>query len=80
VAVRVFSDVAGRRTVVSHAAKHTRGLVARWLCEADETPRTPATLAAVVGAHRPCELVADPRGGWFLDVTAPAALSQGSAA
>lgn len=73
VAVRVFSDVAGRRTVVSHAAKHTRGLVARWLCEADATPRTPSALAALVAGHRPCELVVDPRGGWFLDVTTPAA-------
>lgn len=73
VAVRVFSEVAGRRTVVSHAAKHTRGLVARWLCEADRLPRTPAHVAAVVAEHRPCALVPDGRGGWFLDVDAPAA-------
>ena len=68
VAVRVFSVVDGRRTVVSHAAKHTRGLVARWVCEADGTPRTPAALAALVREHRSCELVSDGRGGWFLDV------------
>lgn len=77
VAVRVFSEVGGRRTVVSHAAKHTRGLVARWLCESDRTPRTPADVAALVGVHRPCALVPDPRGGWFLDVDAPAAASAG---
>ena len=71
VAVRVFTEVDGRRTVVSHSAKHTRGLVARWLCEADRTPRTPAALAALVSEHRSCELVADPRGGWFLDVLTP---------
>ena len=71
VAVRVFSEVDGRRTVVSHAAKHTRGLVARWVCEADRTPRTPTALAALVAEHRPCALVPDPRGGWFLDVDAP---------
>ena len=71
VAVRVFTKVDGRRTVVSHSAKHTRGLVARWICEADRTPRTPAAAAALVAEHRPCELVADPRGGWFLDVTVP---------
>jgi cytoplasmic iron level regulating protein YaaA (DUF328/UPF0246 family) len=75
VAVRVFSEVAGRRTVVSHAAKHTRGLVARWICEAARTPRTPAAVSALVAEHRPCELVPDPRGGWFLDVDAPAAAS-----
>ncbi len=78
VAVRVFSEVAGRRTVVSHAAKHTRGLVARWLCEVDRTPRTPAAVTALVAQHRPCELVADPRGGWFLDVLAPAARAAGA--
>jgi len=75
VAVRVFTEVAGRRTVVSHAAKHTRGLVARWLCEADRLPRTPGHVAAVVAEHRPCALVPDGRGGWFLDVDAPASAS-----
>jgi cytoplasmic iron level regulating protein YaaA (DUF328/UPF0246 family) len=73
VAVRVLTEVEGRRTVVSHSAKHTRGLVARWLCEAGRTPRTPVALAALVSEHRTCELVADPRGGWFLDVLTPAA-------
>jgi len=73
VAVRVFTEVDGRRTVVSHAAKHTRGLVARWICEADRTPRTPVAVAALVSQHRASELVPDPRGGWFLNVLAPAA-------
>jgi len=68
VAVRVFTEADGRRTVVSHSAKHTRGLVARWLCEAPRAPRTPAAVAALVAEHRPCELVPDGRGGWFLDV------------
>lgn len=76
VAVRVFTEVDGRRTVVSHAAKHTRGLVARWLCEADRTPHTPSGVAAVVAQHRGVELVADSRGGWFLDVTTPSALTR----
>jgi uncharacterized protein len=73
VAVRVFSEVDGRRTVVSHAAKHTRGLVARWVCEADRTPRTPAALATLVREHRSCDLVPDDKGGWFLDVDSPSA-------
>lgn len=68
VAVRVFAEVAGQRSVVSHLAKHTRGLVARWLCEADRLPRTPHAVAAVVAERRECVLVPDPRGGWFLDV------------
>lgn len=75
VAVRVFVEVDGRRSVVSHAAKHTRGLVARWLCETDRTPRTPAQVAAVVADHRPCALVPDGRGGWFLDVITAATVS-----
>ncbi|HEY5820889.1 MAG TPA: peroxide stress protein YaaA [Propionibacteriaceae bacterium] len=68
VAVRVFTEVAGRRTVVSHMAKHTRGLVARWLLEASSSPRTPAQVAAIVSAHLPCELVDLGRTGFSLDV------------
>src|SRR3954453_7025303 len=68
VAVREFSEVDGRRTIVSHAAKHTRGLVARWVCEADRTPRTPAALATLVAEHRPAALVGECRGGWSLGV------------
>ena len=68
IAVRVFTEVNGRRTVVSHLAKHTRGLVTRWLCQAERAPRTVAAVAAVVGEHRDCDLHPDGRGGWFLDV------------
>lgn len=68
VAVRVFTEVDGRRTVVSHLAKHTRGLVARWLCRAERAPLTPSAVAAVVAEHRDCDLIRDGRGGWFLDV------------
>lgn len=71
VAVRVFTEVDGRRTVVSHLAKHTRGLVTRWLCEADRTPRTATAVAVLVSEHRACTLAPDPRGGWFLDVLDP---------
>lgn len=45
-AVRVFREERGRRTPVSHLAKHARGLVARALCEAARTPRTPQQAAA----------------------------------
>ncbi len=68
VAVQVFTEVAGRRTVVSHAAKHTRGLVARWLLEAPDLARTPAAVAALVGAHARVELVDHGRAGFSLDV------------
>lgn len=71
VAIRVFTEVAGRRTVVSHLAKHTRGLVARWLLESGKPIRTPAAVATVVGQHRQCGLVDLGRPGWALDVVDP---------
>lgn len=51
-AVRVFRERAGRRTPVSHTAKHARGLVARALLEAPGRVRTP-------------EGAADAVAGWF---------------
>lgn len=45
VPVRVFREVNGRRSVVSHMAKHSRGLVARALLEAPRAPRTPEQAA-----------------------------------
>jgi cytoplasmic iron level regulating protein YaaA (DUF328/UPF0246 family) len=68
VAVRVFTEVSGRRTVVSHLAKHTRGRVARLLLEHPGRLRTVQdVLAAVAGSHR-CDLVDHGRRGFSLDV------------
>ncbi len=44
VSVRVLREVAGRRSVVSHHAKHTRGVLARHLLAREEEPTTPADL------------------------------------
>jgi cytoplasmic iron level regulating protein YaaA (DUF328/UPF0246 family) len=55
VAVRVLRDVAGRRTVVSHHAKHTRGVLIRHLLVRGAEPRTPEDL--LDAAH---ELVGGP--------------------
>jgi cytoplasmic iron level regulating protein YaaA (DUF328/UPF0246 family) len=50
VPVQVLREVAGRRTVVSHMAKQTRGLVARELMtHSGRDPRTPEQLAALLG-------------------------------
>lgn len=71
VAVRVLREEAGRRSVVSHMAKHTRGLVARHLLTRDgREPRTPRALAAAVGEVFCCELTAPARAGasWTLDI------------
>ena len=70
VAIRVLREQDGRRSVVSHLAKHTRGEVARLLLEQDADPRTPAALAEVAATRWPVELLAPSRPGasWILDV------------
>jgi cytoplasmic iron level regulating protein YaaA (DUF328/UPF0246 family) len=70
VAIRVLREQDGRRSVVSHLAKHTRGEVTRHLLEQDADPRTPAALAELLTARWPVELKAParPGAGWILDV------------
>lgn len=62
VGVHVVREEAGRRSVVSHMAKHTRGLVARHLLESGVDPRTPEALADALGETFRVELDA-PRPG-----------------
>jgi len=45
VAVRVERELDGRRTVVSHLAKHTRGILTGHLLATDAAPDSPAALA-----------------------------------
>lgn len=47
--VRVLHDVEGRRKVVSHFNKATKGRIVRALLENGANPRTPAKLAAALG-------------------------------
>jgi cytoplasmic iron level regulating protein YaaA (DUF328/UPF0246 family) len=56
----------------THLAKHTRGLVARLLCDAKVEVRTPARLASVVAEAFDCDLTAPRRPGqpWVLSVSA----------
>lgn len=64
VAVRVLREEAGRRTVVSHMAKHTRGLVARHLLErSGRDPRTSEEVAAAVAEAFTVELGPPARDG-----------------
>lgn len=59
---------------VSHLAKHTRGLVARAVCESAADPRHPAGLATILTtAGFRAELNAPAKRGapWTLDVAAP---------
>lgn len=70
VAVRVLREQGGRRTVVSHMAKHTRGELARELMLASAPPRTPAELADLARTRWGADLTAPARAGqaWTLDL------------
>jgi len=68
VAVRAFTERAGKRTAISHMVKATRGDVARVLLEAPRPPRTADRVAELVAASgREVELTAG-RGATSLDV------------
>lgn len=71
--VRVLRESAGRRSVVSHAAKHTRGLVTRELLESGADPRTPPELAEALAARWATQVTPPARPGkpWVLDVVVP---------
>jgi cytoplasmic iron level regulating protein YaaA (DUF328/UPF0246 family) len=72
VRVTAMTEKDGRRSVVSHFAKHTRGLVARMLLEAPRTPRSPQDAARVVAGRARCELTGSDRTGWELAVVTDA--------
>ena len=54
--VSVVREAAGKRTVVSHDAKKTRGEVARFVAETGETPKNVEALATLIRRRFPCEL------------------------
>lgn len=69
--VRVFVEEKGKRDVVTHMAKATRGDVARILVDAKSTSDDPNGIAEIVGnAGLRVELVAPskPEAAWSLDV------------
>jgi cytoplasmic iron level regulating protein YaaA (DUF328/UPF0246 family) len=68
VVVRVWTEVDGRRTVVSHLAKQTRGLVVRELLEHPGRLRSVDDVAAAVAQHHRCTLVDLGTRGFALDV------------
>lgn len=51
IAVRVLREQAGRRTVVSHMAKHARGLVARALVQLPGEPSDADALVGLLNEH-----------------------------
>lgn len=59
VCVNVFRQRDGKRTVVSHMAKHTRGELTRHLLtRAGHAPKTPSALLAAAQEKWPAELIA----------------------
>ncbi|MFF0989546.1 YaaA family protein [Kocuria nitroreducens] len=68
VGVKVVRERHGRRQVVSHMAKHTRGLLARHLVE---------RAAEGVRPETPQELLAAARERWHAELTEPTARSAG---
>ena len=83
--VRVLHEVGGRRTVVSHFNKATKGHLVRDLLEEGESPTTPGALADLLaGLGWRVELGASGRSGTRLDVvvsgvSVPAGASVGRA-
>jgi cytoplasmic iron level regulating protein YaaA (DUF328/UPF0246 family) len=67
VAVSVVRERGGVRSVVSHNAKHTRGLVARHLLESGKDPGTPKALHKLVAERWNAELERT-TAGWTLTV------------
>jgi cytoplasmic iron level regulating protein YaaA (DUF328/UPF0246 family) len=67
VSVNVVRERDGVRSVVSHNAKHTRGLVARHLLESGKDPGTPKSLHKLISEHWNAEL-AHTTTGWTLTV------------
>lgn len=73
VTVRVLQERAGRRTVVSHHNKATKGRILRDLAATGGRPRTPTELADTLSrlGYR-CELTTDTTGPCRLDVVVDA--------
>ncbi len=69
-AVRVVREVAGRRSVVSHLAKLTRGQLTRHLVSSTTVPRTVQQVAELAAGAFEVELSGPERAGrpWTLDV------------
>lgn len=62
VAVHVVRDENGKRSVVSHMAKHTRGVIARELLQTGVDPQSPEALAEALAEDHDVELD-DPKPG-----------------
>ncbi len=69
VAIRVFAEKSGKRTVVTHMSKKTRGDVTKFLVMQTKNPKTAQELQKLVAKAFKCELVKpEDKKSWLLDV------------
>jgi cytoplasmic iron level regulating protein YaaA (DUF328/UPF0246 family) len=67
--IRVFELRKGKRQVITHMAKKTRGEIARFLIQEEVSPESPEALLTVLAKKFNAELAIPKNGkGWFLDV------------
>jgi uncharacterized protein len=65
----VFTEKSGKRAVVTHMSKKTRGDVTKFLVMQSKTPKTPQELQKLLSKKFKCELVKpEAKKSWFLDV------------
>ncbi len=71
VAIRVFTLVKGKKKVITHMSKKTRGDVARFLISQRTPPKTPIELFKMLKKEFSCSLVsASSNESWYIDVIA----------
>ena len=69
VAIRVFTIKNGKKSVVTHMSKKTRGEVSKILIQLAKPPRTPLELERIIKKHYRCQLIKyTKKTSWFLDV------------
>ena len=72
VGVRVFAIKNGKKTVVTHMSKKTRGDVAKLLVQSTKSPKTPFELQKLINKKFKTELIKPTsKTSWYLDVIAP---------
>ena len=70
VAIRVFTLVGGKKKVITHMSKKTRGEVARYLLNGS-APKSPLELFKLLKKDFKCSLISPTgTGTWFIDVIA----------
>jgi hypothetical protein len=71
VGIRVFTIKNGKKAVVTHMSKKTRGAVTNFLISQAKDPKTPSQLKTLLSKEFKCELIKPTaKTSWFIDVIA----------